>query len=354
MSRKEKMARRERRDARGRGLTRLQKNTTPEEYAILEKKEMEGDQYGRDEIVASFRANVFSSEGQKVDEDKAREYYQSELDSGKKFTGKAQEFLTEKLGMDFSKPKKDVKVDPVKEITDDKPKGGNGDINTGVIDESTNIGGKGKGGGITKTNTAINTGDITIGGDNTGTANTGVIDTSTNLASAGAASSNIGQKKETKEEAEKLKDAYVGGIIDKTNTATNTGNASVGGSNYGTVNTGVMDYSVNITGDGQGGGLSNFQAAAAGTALNENQYERSRLKLTGAGRAQAAIGQAQENVGAADSIKGLDTDTDEMSNYYRNLGKKNMVNLFGDIFSPDFGGFEFKAPKAPKPIKLKD
>ena len=157
LSRKEKMARRERRDARGRGLTRLQKNTTPEEYAILEKKEMEGDQYGRDEIVASFRANVFSSEGQKVDEDKAREYYQSELDSGKKFTGKAQEFLTEKLGMDFSKPKKDVKVDPVKEITDDKPKGGNGDINTGVIDESTNIGGKGKGkgGGITKTNTAI-------------------------------------------------------------------------------------------------------------------------------------------------------------------------------------------------------
>ena len=78
------------------------------------------------------------------------------------------------------------------------------------------------------------------------------------------------------------------------------------------------------------------------------------MKLTGAGRAQAAIGQAQENVGAADSIKGLDTDTDEMSNYYRNLGKKNMVNLFGDIFSPDFGGFEFKAPKAPKPIKLKD
>ena len=49
-------------------------------------------------------------------------------------------------------------------------------------------------GNITKNNMAINTGDISIGGDNMGTANTGVIDSSTNLAAMGAAGANKGQR----------------------------------------------------------------------------------------------------------------------------------------------------------------
>ena len=109
------MERRERREARERGQTNLQKRRTPEEYKNLEKKEMQGDVFGKDEIVASFRANKFSSEGQKVDENAARDYYQSQQDEGKKFTGKAQAFLTDRLGMDFSKPERKPKPKPERE-----------------------------------------------------------------------------------------------------------------------------------------------------------------------------------------------------------------------------------------------
>lgn len=150
---------------------------------------------------------------------------------------------------------------------------------------------------------------------------------------------------------------YVNGIINQgtgSNTATNTGDINVTGSNYGTANTGVIDNSVNIAGEGRGRGLTNFQAAAAAAGLNENQYERSRMKLTGAGRAQAAIGQAEENVGSADRVRGLDTATDEMSNYHRNKGKQYQVNLFGDIFSPEFKVPKFSAPAAPSKIEVKD
>ena len=114
----------------------------------------------------------------------------------------------------------------------------------------------------------------------------------------------------------------------------------------------MIDNSVNITGEGKGGGLTNFQAAAAGTALNENQYERSRMKLTGAGRAQAAIGQATENVPADERVRGLDTITDQMGNYYRNLGKRSMVNLFGDIFSPNFQVPSWNPPAKPEKIEV--
>ena len=114
----------------------------------------------------------------------------------------------------------------------------------------------------------------------------------------------------------------------------------------------MIDNSVNITGTGRGGGLSNFQAAAAGTALNENQYERSRMKVTGAGVAQEAIDQAEENVGATNRIAGLDRGTDEMSNYYRNLSKKYNIRLFGDIFDPSFNVNPFVPPKPPSKIEV--
>ena len=72
--------------------------------------------------------------------------------------------------------------------------------------------------------------------------------------------------------------------------------------------------------------------------------------MTGAGLAQQTINSATK--GVDDEIKGLDRATDDMSNYYRNLGKKNMVSLFGDIFSPNFKVGPFKPPKAPSKIEV--
>ena len=89
--------------------------------------------------------------------------------------------------------------------------------------------------------------------------------------------------------------------------AENTGDASVGGSNYGTVNTGVMDYSVNIgaAGGSGTGSLNNMQSAAAYNALNENQYERSRSKVSAPQIAARASAMAEEQVGGSDRVKGL-------------------------------------------------
>ena len=137
------------------------------------------------------------------------------------------------------------------------------------------------------------------------------------------------------QEAEDLMGEYVNGIINQGgggNTATNTGDINVTGSNYGSANTGVIDYSVNIAGGDKG--LGSFGAAAAANALNENQYERSRSKLTGTGQAAKYSAMAEDLVGSKDRVKGLDTQTDNVSNYYRDLAKKQNVMAFGDYMSP--------------------
>ena len=98
------------------------------------------------------------------------------------------------------------------------------------------------------------------------------------------------------------------------------------------------------------GGIS--EAASSATRRNESQYDSSRGKVTGAGRAQAAIDQVEDNVGSADRVAGLDVATDQMSNYYRNLGKKNRVGLFGDFFNPNFKVPSFESAGTPSEIKV--
>ena len=159
------------------------------------------------------------------------------------------------------------------------------------------------------------------------------------------------------EKAEDLKDGYVNEIINQgtggNNTAMNTGDVSVTGSNYGTANAGVIDYSVNIQGgDKDGRGLSNMKSAQAYQALNENQYERSRSKLTGTGQAAKYSAMAEDLVGSEDRVKGLDRQTDTVSNYYRDLGKKQNVMAFGDYLSPYFRAPRFVGPEAPSKIEV--
>ena len=64
-------------------------------------------------------------------------------------------------------------------------------------------------------------------------------------------------------------------------------NSFIGG---GVGNVNNVDYSVTIQGSGDG--LSNFGAAAAADALNENQYERSQSKLSGSDIANKYIANA--------------------------------------------------------------
>ena len=142
---------------------------------------------------------------------------------------------------------------------------------------------------------------------------------------------------------------YVGAITNQ-NTATNTGDINVSGNNYGTNNTGIMDYSVNISGDGPG--FSNMKAAQAYNAMNENQYERSRSKMTGASRASKAVQFAEDQIKAASRRTGLDRATDSMSEYYRSQAGKYNTFAFGDYLSPNYRVPTFTPPADPKEIKV--
>ena len=112
---------------------------------------------------------------------------------------------------------------------------------------------------------AENTGNIKIKGDNTGTSNTGVIDNSTNTATANA------QEFADNYKASLPTEKFVSPVMPSNESssptdieqevggdkiARDTGNINIGGNNYGTSNTGVIDYSVNIgsAGGGSGGG----------------------------------------------------------------------------------------------------
>ena len=134
---------------------------------------------------------------------------------------------------------------------------------------------------------------------------------------------------------------------------------------YGNLNQGNQDFSVNIgsqsasQGSGYGGvddsrdtSLDNVKTSAMYNALNENQYERSRAKLTGAGQAAKYSAQAEDLVGSKDRVAGLDKQTDSLSTYYRELAQKQNVMAFGDYFSPYYKSPKFKAPAAPAKIEV--
>ena len=176
------------------------------------------------------------------------------------------------------------------------------------------------------------------------------------------------------EKADALKDSYVGNITDsfkrdsdnitdsfntemtKNNTARDTGDISVSGDNFGTANTGVIDYSVNIQSGGggkqKGAGLNNMQSAAAYNALNENQYERSRSKMTGTSKAAEGIKFAEDRIKAASRVEGLDRATDRMGEFYRSKRGKYDTLMFGDYQNPNYAPPRFVAPEDPEKIEV--
>lgn len=97
------------------------------------------------------------------------------------------------------------------------------------------------------------------------------------------------------------------------------------------------DYSVNIGGIGDG--FSNMQGAAAYTALNNNQYQRSRSEVNGLKRAAQASEQATGLVGAKDRAANLYNSIGYSQNYWRQKADAQQNFYLGDIFAqkaPDF------------------
>ena len=169
--------------------------------------------------------------------------------------------------------------------------------------------------------------------------------------------------------ANDFKDGYVKGIKQNQDFSREFGdNRNTIGDNariYGNVNQGNQDFSVNIGSQSASGGsrsggvddsrdtsLDNVKTAAMYTALNENQYERSRAKLTGTGQAAKYSAQAEDLIGTKDRVKGLDDQTDGLSTYYRELAQKQNVMAFGDYMSPYYKAPKFKAPAAPAKIEV--
>ena len=105
---------------------------------------------------------------------------------------------------------------------------------------------------------------------------------------------------------------------------------------------------------GAGGGLTNMQSAAAYNALNENQYERSRAKMTGVSRASMAAAIAEDQIGAKNRVAGLDRRADDMAEYYRSQRGRFDTLMFGDYMNPFFKAPRFVVPEAPSVIKVED
>ena len=103
------------------------------------------------------------------------------------------------------------------------------------------------------------------------------------------------------------------------------------------------DYSVNIGGIGDG--FSNMQGAAAYTALNNNQYERSKSDINGLKRSAQASEQATGLVGAKDRSANLYNSIGYSQNYWRQKADAQQNFYLGDIYSQ--GAPEFQLPESP-------
>ena len=133
-----------------------------------------------------------------------------------------------------------------------------------------------------------------------------------------------------------------------------------GGSNYGDI--GNKDFSVNIGSNvasaGSGAGntyssdLDGVSIAARYGALNENAYERSRDKMTGAETAAGAIERATASVGADENIEKINTSLREGDKYFQELAKKQSVLAFGDYMSPYYTAPKFNPAAPPEEIKV--
>ena len=103
------------------------------------------------------------------------------------------------------------------------------------------------------------------------------------------------------------------------------------------------DYSVNIGGIGDG--FSNMQGAAAYTALNNNQYQRSKSEINGLKRAAQASEQATGLVGAKDRAASLYNSIGYSQNYWRQKADAQQNFYLGDIFA--MKAPEYQLPESP-------
>ena len=95
-----------------------------------------------------------------------------------------------------------------------------------------------------------------------------------------------------------------------------------------------------------------MKSAQAYNALNENQYERSRSKMTGTSGAAEAIGFADSQVKLSDDFISASEKDDDITQYYRSLAGKFGQYAFGDYESPYYQAPVFKPATPPKEIKV--
>lgn len=108
------------------------------------------------------------------------------------------------------------------------------------------------------------------------------------------------------------------------------------------------DYSVNIGGIGDG--FSNMQGAAAYTALNNNQYERSTSQMNGLKRSAQASENANALVGARDRSANLYNSMGYSQNYWRQKADAQQNFYLGDVFKMKAPEWETPAP----PTQIED
>ena len=123
-------------------------------------------------------------------------------------------------------------------------------------------------------------------------------------------------------------------------------NSFIGG---GVGNVNNADYSVTIQGGGDGGGLSNFGAAAAANALNENQYERSQSKVTGSSIANKYIANMLGASGITNTINNAQNRSNEAQAYWGARANQQRDMVMGNYIKPAV----WEQPEPLKPVKSK-
>ena len=209
--------------------------------------------------------------------------------------------------------------------------------NTGVINE-----GMGNQNGNSLSGVS---GDINIDGDsNFSVNNTGIIDKGINIAGLGPvkdpdkflddelsslSNPNEGVADGIDSASADMND--VAGMSKENRIDGTTGPISVAGNaNNSVLNSGLMDFSVNISETGRGGGLSNFGGAMAGIAINNNLFNRD-FNQFGYGQALNAINLA--DLGSSqERIANLEDATNLSKISALKKSDKNNQLLFGDPF----------------------
>ena len=123
-------------------------------------------------------------------------------------------------------------------------------------------------------------------------------------------------------------------------------NSFIGG---GVGNVNNADYSITIQGGSDGGGLSNFGAAAAANALNENQYERSQSKVTGSSIANKYIANMLGGSGIMNTINNAQNRSNEAQAYWGARANQQRDLVMGNRIKPAV----WEQPEPLKPVKAK-